>query len=79
MIRTERELRASLSYRDALRADKERALVVSELDDLAREWVVAGIDRALDAVEAELAEYEEHVARKQSRSSDAGSHPAPSV
>ena len=58
MIRTERERRASLAYRDALRADRERALVVPGLDDVAREWAVGGIDRALAMVEEELAEYE---------------------
>lgn len=58
MIRTEREYRASLEYRDALRTDRERAVAAPGLDDLARQWAVGGIDRALAAVEDELAEYE---------------------
>ena len=59
MIHTEREYRASLAYRDALRKDRQRAVAVSGLDPLAREWIVGDIDRALAAVETELAEYEE--------------------
>jgi DNA-binding XRE family transcriptional regulator len=64
MIRTEREHRASLAYRDSLREERERAVAVPGLDRLAREWVVGGIERALVAVELELAEYEELIAGK---------------
>jgi hypothetical protein len=53
MIHSDVEYQASLAYRAALRADRDRALAVSGLDLRAREWVIGGIDRALGAVDEE--------------------------
>jgi hypothetical protein len=73
MIHSEVEYQASLAYPAALRADRDRALAVSVLDELAREWVIGGIDRALAAVDEELAEYQTSIAqlREPSKASQA--------
>ena len=57
-ITNERQYRASLAHRRRLLATRESYEAHPQADSLAQEWLLAGVDRLLADVDAELAEYE---------------------
>ena len=57
-IKNERQYLASLAHRRRLLATRERYEAHPQADPLAQEWLLAGVDRLLADVDAEIAEYE---------------------
>ncbi len=57
-IKNERQYLASLAHRRRLQASRESYAAHPQADPLAQEWLLAGVDRLLGDVDAEIEEYE---------------------